>query len=168
VRERAEAEELRRVEAMTSFEEARRTGIAASDREPPNHTLAIAAFRKAYRIDPRRKLKPGRRPPLGLFEVPTRLARVYRKCGQLHQAQKTYEWILDHHDSMHAKVGLAAVYEDKRRHSMALKLYEVVLDQDPRDPAASRGKPRTLASLDRFEEAVETYNRAEYFGRNSP
>lgn len=167
-KERAEAEELRRVEAMTSFEEARLTGIAASDRDPPNYLLAIAAFRKAYCIDPRRKLKPGSRPHPGLFEVPTRLARVYRKSGHLDQAQKTYEWILEHHDGTHAKVGLAAVYEDKRRHSIALRLYEEVLDQDPRDSAALRGKARTLASLDRIEEAVETYNRAECFGGDRP
>lgn len=163
-KKRAEAEELRRVEALTSSEEARRAGIAASDREPPNYTLAIAAFRRAYRIDPRRKRKPGGRPPPELFEVPTRLARVYRKSRQLDQAQKTYEWILQHHDSVPAKVGLAAVYEDRRRHRIALKLYEEVLDQDPRNPAALRGMARTLASLDRTEEAVRAYNKAEYFG----
>ena len=163
-KKRAQAEELRRVEALTDFEKARSTGIAATDRNPPDYTLAIAAFRKAYRLDPRRKLGPGGRPPAGLFEVPTRLARVYRKSGRLDQAQKTYEWILRHRDSLHAKVGLAAVHEDRRRHSMALELYEEVLGEDPRSPAALRGKARTLASLDRAEEAVEAYSRAEYFG----
>jgi hypothetical protein len=42
-----------------------------------------------------------------------------------------------------------------------------VLVHDPRNPAALRGKARTLASLDRVEEAVKTYSEAKYFGGGS-
>ncbi len=159
-RKRAQAEELRRVEALTTFEEARGVGIEAAGSETPNYTVAIAAFKKAYELDPRRKLKPGKVPPSGLFEIHTRLARVYRVSGQLYQAQRMYEWILERHDSRAAKVGLAAVHEDKGRHSRALGLYEEVLSQNPDNPYALRGIARTLSSLDRTEEAVEAYEKA--------
>lgn len=71
-----------------------------------------------------------------------------------------YEWILDRHDSPAAKVGLAAVHEDKRRHTGALGLYEEVLSQNPDNPYALRGIARTLSSLDRPAEAVNAYEKA--------
>ena len=36
--------------------------IPTSDRHPPNYTLAITALRKAYALDPRKKLRPGGSP----------------------------------------------------------------------------------------------------------
>jgi tetratricopeptide (TPR) repeat protein len=155
-----DAAELHRLETLTSFEEARALGIAASAAEPPNYPLAIAAFKKAYARDPRRKLRSGQKPPPGLFEVPIRLARVFRKSGEHYKAQRMYEWILARHDSPAAKVGLAAVHEDKRRHSVALGLYEEVLSQNPDNPYALRGIARTLSSLDQAEEAVDTYKKS--------
>ncbi len=71
-RKRVQAEKLRKVEVTTSFEEARNMGIEAPGSESPNYPLAIAAFKKAYELDPRRKLRPGETPPSGLFEIPTR------------------------------------------------------------------------------------------------
>lgn len=159
-RKRAQAQELSRIETLTSFQEARRMGIEAANSEPPSYPVAIAAFKKAYKLDPRRKLGPGMAPPPGLFEIPTRLARVYRASGQSYQAQRMYEWILERNDSQAARVGLAAVHEDKGRHVVALRLYEEVLSQNPHDPYALRGVARTLASLDRVEEAVEAYAKA--------
>lgn len=155
-----DAAELHRLETLTSFEEARALGIAATAANPPSYALAIAAFKKAYALDPRGRLRSGQKPPPGLFEVPIRLARVFRKCGEHYKAQRMYEWILARHDSPTAKVGLAAVHEDKRRHAVALALYEEVLSQNPSDPYALRGIARTLSSLDRPEEAVEAYQRA--------
>lgn len=72
----------------------------------------------------REELRSGQKPPPGLFEVPIRLARVFRKCGEHYKAQGMYEWIRARHNSLAAKIGLAAVHEDKRRHSMAHRLYE--------------------------------------------
>lgn len=145
----ADAAKLRRLETLTSFEEARAVGIAASTATPPNYPLAITAFKRAYALDPRRKLRSGQKPPPGLFGVPIRLARVFRKSGQHYKAQRMYEWILERHDSPAAKVGLAAVHEDKHRHTVALGLYEEVLSQNPNYPYALRGIARTLSSLDR-------------------
>lgn len=156
----ADAEELRRLEVLTDFEEARKMGIAASEATPPSYTLAVAAFKKAYTLDPRRKLQRGQKPPSGLFEVPIRLARVFRKSGEHYKAQTLYEWILARHESVAARVGLAAVHEDKRRHEVARELYEEVLSREPNNPYALRGIARTLSSLGRPDEAVEAYGSA--------
>ncbi len=142
--------------------------MAASKASSPDYAVAIAAFKKAYKRDPRRKVRSGKNPDPGLFEVPTRLAAAYRLNGQLYEAQKMYEWVLERQDSRFARVGLAAVHEDNRKHVQALKLYESVLDRHPRDPYALRGAARTLASLGRAEEATEAYERAAgENGRNS-
>ncbi len=133
--------------------------MAASKASSPDYAVAIAAFKKAYKRDPRRKVRSGKNPDPGLFEVPTRLAAAYRLNGQLYEAQKMYEWVLERQDSRFARVGLAAVHEDNRKHVQALKLYESVLDRHPRDPYALRGAARTLASLGRAEEATEAYER---------
>ncbi len=127
-RERAEAERLaealRRVEATTSFDEAYGIGVEASKKDDAsNRRLAIAALKKAYRIDPRRKVRPGEEPDPGLFEVPVRLAAVYRRAGMLYEAEKMYGWVLERLDSPPAKTGLAAVHEDRGGHLKALELY---------------------------------------------
>ena len=152
--------ELRVLEELIGFEEVYALGVAARNATPPNYTVAIAAFKKAYKLDPRRKVRRGKKPAPGLFEVPTRLAAAYRLNGQLYEAQKTYEWVLEHHDSRFARVGLAAVYEDNRKHVDALKLYESVLDRFPNDTYALRGVARTLASLGRVDEAIKAYEKA--------
>ncbi len=156
---RRKAEGLRAVEQATDFEEAYALGVAASKASSPDYTVAIAAFKKAYRLDPRKKVRPGRKPDPGLFEVPTRLAAAYRLNGQCYEAQKMYEWVLSRHDSRFARVGLAAAYEDNGKHVRALRMYESVLDCDPHDPYALRGVARTLANLGRGEEAIEAYRR---------
>lgn len=159
-RRRRLGEELRGVERLTDFEKAYDLGITASKASPPNYPLAIAAFSKAYRLDPRRKVKPGRKPDAVLFEVPTRLAAAYRLNGQLYEAQTMYEWVLERHDNRFARVGLAAVHEDNGKHVQALRLYESVLDRYPRNAYALRGLARTLASLGRGEEAREAHEKA--------
>ena len=160
-RDRKKTEEERRaVEWLTDFEEAYALGISASKASPPNYPLAIAAFSKAYRLDPRRKVRAGQKPDPGLFEVPTRLAAAYRLNKQPHEAQKMYEWVLEHHDNRFARVGLAAVHGDEGRHTKALRLYESVLADDPHNRYALRGLARTLANLGRRKEAREAYEKA--------
>ena len=87
----------------TDFEEAYALGVAASKAPSPNYAVAIAAFKRAYTLDPRRRVSPGRKPDPGLFEVPTRLAAVYRLNGQAYEAQKMYEWVLSRYDSRFAR-----------------------------------------------------------------
>jgi tetratricopeptide (TPR) repeat protein len=148
---------------MTGFEEIYALGVA-SKASSPNYAVAIAAFKKAYKLDPRRKVRSGKKPDPGLFEVPTRLAAAYRLNGQLYEAQRMYEWVLEHQDSRFARVGLAAVHEDNRKHVQALQLYESVLDRYPSDTYALRGVARTLASLGRVEEATDAYEKAAEAG----
>ena len=170
---RREAEEARRrteeglraVEQVTDFDEAYTLGVAASKGSPPNYAVAIAAFRKAYRLDTRRKVRSGRKPDPGLFEVPTRLAAAYRLNGQRYEAQKMYEWVLERHDNRFARVGLAAVHEDSGKHVQALKLYESVLADDPHNAYALRGVARTLGNLGRGEEAIEAYRKTSEASR---
>ncbi len=163
---RRTAEELRAVEQLTDFEEAYALGVAASKASVPNYPLAIAALKKAYRLDPRKRIRRGENPDPGLFEVPTRLAAVYRLSGRRYEAEKMYKWVLDRQDSRFARVGLAAVLEDNSKHSQALMLYEGVLDRHPNDSYALRGVARTLANLGRIEDAVEAYKRAAKVVKN--
>lgn len=158
--------ELRSLEQLTGFEEVFALGVAASKASSPNYIVAIAAFKKAYKLDPRRKVTPGRKPDPALFEVPTRLAAAYRLNGQLYEAQKMYEWVLERHESRFARVGLAAVHEDNGKHVQALDLYKSVLAHYPRDAYALRGVARTLASLGRIEEAVEAFEKAVEAGKD--
>ena len=179
--ERARARERRRAEKragllaeigeIAGFEEARALGAlyAGGYRGggEPGRThavgvdleLAEAALRRAWELDPRRALPTGRRGP-GLYEVPTRLAGVFRAKGELARAAQAYEWVLEREDSRYAMVGLAAVRQDQGRPGEALALYEAVIGENPNDAYALRGMARTLANLDRGAEAVAAYERA--------
>ena len=121
VRRRAKREEkrerrerlFREIEGIEGFEEARALGIlyaggtkggtsysAGQGAVGIDRELAVAAFRRAYSIDPRRRTKAGgERLDPGLFEVPTRLGGVYRAMGEPDEAAKVYRWVLSHHDS---------------------------------------------------------------------
>jgi tetratricopeptide (TPR) repeat protein len=163
---RVTEEALRRTEEkfaalkqLTDFDKIYALGVAASKASPPNYSLAIAAFKKAYRLDPRRKVRSGRKPDPGLFEVPTRLAATYRMNGQVYESKKMYEWVLKHHDSRMVRMELAAAHEDTGKHLKALKLYEESVLSDPHDVRALRGEARTLEELGRGEEAHEAYKR---------
>lgn len=89
------AEDLRGVEAMTSYREAYNLGVATSKHSRRNYPLAEAAFKKAWELGPKKRFREQVSSrstiDLKLVDVPTRLARVYRGTGQLDQAQKTYE-----------------------------------------------------------------------------
>ena len=59
-----------------------------------------------------------------------------------------------------AKEGLAAVLQDKDRPLEAKEMYREVLARYPGDAFALRGLGRTLASLGRYEEATEAFEKA--------
>lgn len=167
---------FREIKAIEGFDEARALGIlyaggirggsgnsAGQGAVGIDRPLAVAAFRKAYRVDPRRRVAEGENPNPGIFEVPTRLGAVYRAMRELDKAAGTYEWVLSHHESAFARVGLAAVREDQGRHEEALRHYEAVLAQKPGDAYALRGMARVLTSLGREEEAIATFERSARF-----
>ncbi len=165
-RRRMGEEELRAIEHLTDFGEAYACGMEASRSSPPDYLLAIAAFKKAYRLDPRRKVRPGKKPDPGLFEVPTRIAALYRRSGRLYAAEKMYEWVLDRHDNRSARLGLAAVHEDNGEHSKALRLYRSALERYPREVYTLRGVVRTLANLGRDREAREAQKEVRRASRD--
>lgn len=158
--QRRQEEASRRVGAITSFKEARDLGVMSSKARPKDYALAIAALQRAYRLDPRRKVKPGEAPDPGLFVVPTRLAAVYREIGQTRKARELYEWVLKRQESRYARVGLAAVLEDEGKSTEALALYEEVLERSPNDSYALKGIARSLSKLGRIDEAIEAYESA--------
>ena len=183
-----EEEKLAAVEQLTDFAEAHALGVAASSAPSPDYPLAIAAFKKAYRLDPRRKVRSGSKPEPGLFEVPMKLAAAYRLNGQFHESQKMYEWVLKHHDSRIARTELAAVREERLalaavraarekglalaaehevncKRSEALKLYKELVRSDPHDTSALRGVARMLDKLGRGVEAREAYDRVRRASR---
>jgi tetratricopeptide (TPR) repeat protein len=168
-------EKFAAVEQLTDFDEAHALGVAASNAPSSDHPLAIAALKKAYRLDPRRKVRAGREPDPGLFEVPMKLAAAYRRNGQYYESQKMYEWVLKHHDSRIARtelgavreemLALAAVHEVNCKRSEALKLYEELVHSDPHDMRALRGVARMLVKLGRGVETREAYNRVRRASR---
>jgi tetratricopeptide (TPR) repeat protein len=147
-RKEARAAEFRSIGATTSFWEARAVGIAASEGRYPDYPIAAAALERAAELKPDNS------------EVLTRLARVYRFQKNLDAAEETYRRALKLDNSRFAKVGLAAVLQDKVRPTEALDLYEEVLSRYPRDAYALRGSGRTLASLGRNEEATLAFQKA--------
>jgi hypothetical protein len=63
------------VERATDFEGAYALGVAASKASSPNYAVAIAAFKKAYRLGPRRRLRPSPSYPFsrpGAVQTPER------------------------------------------------------------------------------------------------
>lgn len=167
---------FREIEAIEGFDEARALGIlyaggirggsgysAGQGAVGIDRPLAVAAFRRAYRVDPRRRVAEGEDPDPGIFEIPTRMGAVYRAMRELDKAAGTYEWVLSHHESAYARVGLAAVREDQGRHGEALGHYEAVLAKKPGDAYALRGMARVLTSLGREEEAIAAFERSARF-----
>lgn len=139
---------LRRVDSLTSFDEARSLAVAAKEASSPDYELAIAAFRKAFMLDPSRK---------GIL---VSLAATYRADRHLSKAEKLYAWILEHKGGTAAQIGLAAVYRDMKRPEEACKLYKSVLHERPDDLYALKGIAGVYSDLGFTEKAVETYEKA--------
>ncbi len=160
-----EEEKFAAVEQLTDFAEAHALGLDASNAPSPDYPLAIAAFKKAYRLDPRRKVRSGEKPDPGLFEVPTKIAAAYRLNGQFHEAQKMCEWVLGHYDSRIARMELATLHEVNCKRSEALKVYKELVHSDPHDMRALRGVARMSDKLGRGVEAREAYDRVRRASR---
>ena len=124
-------------------------GRVYKDKTPSKRLVAVAAFRQAFRIDKTR------------FDVLIELAAVHRTLRQRDEAERIYDWLLRRqpNDSV-AKVGLAAIYKDRKRLKDALRLCDEVLAEEPRNPHALRCRAGILSELDRGAEAVEAFEKS--------
>ena len=88
------------------------------------------------------------------------LAAVRRALRERDEAGRVYKWILRREDSAVAKVGLAAIYKDKKKLRDALELCDGVLRQEPQNPHALRCRAGILSELDRRTEAAESFRKS--------
>ena len=112
---------------------------------PPD---AVEAFRQAFLLD-RNKT-----------DVLIELAAIHRSLRQRDEAERIYDWILRRERNSAAKVGLAALYKDKKRLRDGLKLCDEVLADEPRNPYALRCRAGILSELDRGAEAADSFGKS--------
>lgn len=136
------------VRSMGSFAEALAVGRANKDKSPARRRIAVEAFRQAFRLNRER------------VEVLIELAAVHRSLRQRDEAERIYAWTLRREQNSAAKVGLAAVYKDRKRLRDGLRLCDEVLAKEPRNPHALRCRAGILSELDRGAEAAESFGRS--------
>lgn len=137
------------VRSIRNFAEAYAIGRSCKDKSPARRRIAVEAFRQAFRLDGNK------------VGVLIELAALHRSLRQRDEAERIYAWILRREQkNAAAKVGLAALYKDKKRLRDGLKLCDEVLAEEPRNPYALRCRAGILSELDRGAEA------AEFFGKS--
>ena len=136
------------VRSIRNFAEAYAIGRSCKDKSPARRRIAVEAFRQAFRLDGNK---------LGVL---IELAALHRSLRQRDEAERIYAWILRREHNSAAKVGLAALYKDRKRLRDGLKLCDEVLAEEPRNPYALRCRAGILSELDRGAEA------AEFFGKS--
>ena len=149
VRERRDCErQIDEIRSIESFARAYAIGRANRDKSPDRRRMAVEAFRRAFRLD-RTKIN-----------VLIELAAVHRGLRQRDEAERIYDWILRRENDSVAKVGLAALYKDKKQLRDALRLCDEVLAEEPHNPFALRCRASILSELDRGAEAAESFGRS--------
>lgn len=115
-KQRADEEFVEKIRTTKSFDKAYAIARSHKRKSSSKRLIAIEAFKQAFRIDKTR------------FDVLIELAAVHRTLRQRDEAEKIYKWILRRKtDSSAARVGLAAIYKDKKRLKDGLKLCGEVL-----------------------------------------
>lgn len=148
-RQRADREFIEQIRVIEDFDKARTIARSYKGKPPAKRMIAIEAFRQAFRLDKTR------------FDVLIELAAVHRTLRQRDEAEKIYEWVIRRKPSSSvAKVGLAALYKDKKRLRDALKLCDEVLAQEPHNSHALRCRASILSELDRGAEAAESFQKS--------
>jgi predicted O-linked N-acetylglucosamine transferase (SPINDLY family) len=100
---------------------------------------------------------------LGLLQLPAQFqkALTFHRQGQLALAQAVYEEILkiqpDHFDALHLLGVLAAQTRNPRR---AVELISKAIEIDPNVAATYNNRASALKELERFEEALASYDQA--------
>lgn len=149
VRKQREYEALiEKIRSITGFAEAYEMGRVHKDKSPAKRRIAVEAFKQAFRIDRSR------------FDVLIELAAVHRTLRQRDEAERSYEWVLRRRESSAAKIGLVAIYKDKKRLRDGLKLCEEVIELEPHNYYALRCRAGILSELDRGVEAMESFERS--------
>jgi tetratricopeptide (TPR) repeat protein len=146
--ERAHEEQIEEIRSIGTFARAYAVGRENKNKSPDRRRLAVEALRRAFRLD---KTKTG---------VLIELAVVHRSLRQRDEAERIYDWILRREHNSAAKVGLAALYKDKKRLRDALRLCDEVLAEEPRNPYALRCRASILSELDRGAEAMESFGKS--------
>ena len=146
--ERDREKRIDEIRSMRSFAEVYAIGRANKDKSPARRRMAVEAFRQAFRLN---KEKVG---------VLIELAAVHRSLRQRDEAERIYAWILRREQNSAAKVGLAAVYKDRKRLRDGLRLCDEVLVKDPLNSYALRCRAGILSELDRGEEAAEAFEKS--------
>lgn len=148
-KQRANEKYIEKVRAIRSFDKVYAIAKSYKSKPPPKRRIAVEAFKRAFLLDRER------------IDVLIELAAVHRTLRQRDEAEKIYEWILRRRtDSSVAKVGLAAIYKDKKRLKAGLELCDEVLAQEPQNPHALRCRAGILSELDRGAEAVESFQKS--------
>lgn len=147
-KQRAGREFIEEIHTIESFSKAYAIARTHKDKSPAKRLIAVEALKRAFLLDRER------------IDVLIELAAVHRTLRQRDEAEKIYEWILRREANSAAKVGLAAVYKDRKRLKDSLKLCEEVLAQEPRNPYALRCRAGILSELDRRAEAAESFQKS--------
>lgn len=148
-KQHADKEFIEEIRAIKNFDKAYDIAKSHKSKSPSKRLIAIEAFKQAFLLDKNRS------------DVLIELAAVHRTLRQRDEAEKIYEWILRRNkNSSVAKVGLAAVYKDKKRLRDGLKLCEEVLAQEPWNSHTLRCHAGILSELDRGAEAAESFQRS--------
>lgn len=147
-KERDLEKRIEKIRSIKIFAEAYAMGRAYKDKSPARRRIAVEAFRQAFRLD-RNKT-----------DVLIELAAVNRSLRQRDEAERIYSWILRREQNSAAKVGLAAIYKDRKRLRDGLRLCDEVLADEPRNPYAFRCRAGILSELDRGAEAAESFGRS--------
>lgn len=88
------------------------------------------------------------------------LASVYVDAGNLVLAKATYQQALKVEAHPAAQFNLALLLQDERKHEQAAELYTAVLVSEPHSFDATANLAACLHSMNRFDLAIDVYNRA--------
>ena len=147
-RQRADGEFIDKIRGIENFNEVYAIASTHKGKSPSKRRIAIEAFKRAFLLDRKR------------IYVLIELAAVHRTLQQRNEAEKIYKWILRREANSAAKVGLAAVYKNKKRLKDGLRLCDEVLAQEPSNPHALRCRAGILSELDRGAEAAESFGNS--------
>lgn len=129
--------------------------FARHDAQTGNHTSAINWYLSAMSLDPKKRS--------GLLRE---YAVELSNNGQPLQAIPLFKEILDGHPSAEearlTKLDLAQAYRWSNQHKEALKIYDQLLNVDPADAQARRGKAQVYIDYARYDAGTGNHSQSIY------